>query len=70
MMNKGDNLKRIVIKDLVTETLHANVKVNRVIPIENIIHITKEDDEIEFEYANKLHYSSKETIDSHTREVS
>ena len=63
-------MKRITIKDLITEAIHVGVRVNRVIPIGKTITITKKGDEVEFEFSNKLHYSSKETIDSHTKEVS
>jgi len=53
------------------KALHkTGTKVPRVLPENNVLEVTKEDDVIEFMCKNQLHFTSEEVLREHTKEVS
>jgi len=63
-------LKRVIVKDFNVRMLHHNVKVGRLIPMENIIKVVEnKDGKVEFLYAYKTHFTTTDELERYTIEV-
>lgn len=63
-------MKRVIVKDFNVKMLHHNVKVGRLIPMENRIDVIKnKNGKVEFLYAYKKHFTTTAELERYTVEV-